>query len=1407
MYCGIEADASEQDQQGRMMKVALIRRRFSAVVLLAVFASAPGAPHAATSLPEGFQEELVISGRTNPTAVRFAPNGQVFVAEKSGLVWAYDGVGDATPTLVIDLRAKVHNFWDRGLLGLAVAPGYPATPHLYVLYAHDVWPDGTGPRWDTAVPGPSTGDPCPTPPGATADGCVVFGRLSRIVIDTQTMQGSELPLIGAGSALADTRWAWCQQYPSHSVGDLYFGEDGYLYASAGDGASFNFADWGQDGDPLNPCDDPPAGDGNLDNGSGTTNTGAGAAGGALRSQDIVTPLDPTSFDGAILRIDVSANPVQAPADNPLVSNGVPGDDFIIAIGLRNPFRITGRPGTPEIWVADVGWNTWEEINRIATSAAPVENFGWPCYEGGSAGSVVQTGYDQQTLCQAVYDSPPEGIVTTAPYWAYRHADQVVAGELCGTGGSSVTGIAFNSGTAYPAAYGGALFFADSTRKCIWTMFAGAGGTPDRNNRLALASQTAGRIVDLQMGPDGRLYYVDFDNGRIYRINYFGVNVPPVAVAAADVSSGPAPLTVTLDGSGSSDPEDGTALEYAWDLDGDGEFDDAFGASVVWIFEHVGVHVATLRVEDSQGAVGSDAVTITAGNTPPLPVILSPLASEQWAVGDVLSLSGEAMDEQDGTLPGDRLSWDILMHHCYTLDNCHTHPLTTVEGSATAEFVAEDHEYPSYLEIRLTARDLPPPDWFDPAWERRRRLTVDNSGQGQAFTNLPLLVVIDPTRIDYGAAAPDGRDLRFTDAAGNLLPHEIESWVPYGTSHVWVGSPLVPAGSGATALYMYYGNAGAAADAEDAAALWSEYRAVWHLHEDAADATANANHGTVVQATDAGGIIGLAKHFDGANARIDVPDSASLRITGPLTIEAWIGIDDPNQAGAPRVVSKKPAWDAAQGYNLEYKPGDNNVTSLGSGSDYLRADGIDLDTSWHYLVAVHNGDGAGTIYVDGVNRGSDNTASLLAAGSTLLRIGAAADDTASSKFLGAIDELRLAAVARSAAWQRASYLSMTDQLLSFGAEEQVVTLASSTSVLVHPRTLDITLASSPPGLQVTMGSETRTAPFTTTVIENSAQSVEAPAPQALAGAYYAFDGWSDGGDQQHMVTVAGSDLTLTAQFVPFENLAPSIAISSPENGASYAAPGVVPIVTSAADPDDGLARVDFFVDGGLVGTRTAPPWQADWDAESGVHVLTAVAVDSLGAATTSAPVAVSVAVEAGHDGDGDQLPDLWEAQHGLDWQDPADAASDGDGDGLSALQEFQNGTDPGATDTDGDGASDGAELRFGSIPADPASLPPDSDGDGLRDHLDNCTAAANGPAAPDAGGHSQLDTDGDGYGNACDADLNQDGFVNFTDLALFRSAFGTTNADADLNGSGFVNFADLALFRAGFGQPPGPSGLH
>ena len=117
--------------------------------------------------------------------------------------------------------------------------------------------------------------------------------------------GSELPLVTAG----------CFQFDSHGSGDVLFGPDGKLYASAGDGASYRGTDFGQ---ANNPCADP------------------ADEGGALRAQDVRTAADPLSIGGTIFRLDQDAglSPAQGTAGQ-----------WLVALGQRNPWRLVFRPGT------------------------------------------------------------------------------------------------------------------------------------------------------------------------------------------------------------------------------------------------------------------------------------------------------------------------------------------------------------------------------------------------------------------------------------------------------------------------------------------------------------------------------------------------------------------------------------------------------------------------------------------------------------------------------------------------------------------------------------------------------------------------------------------------------------------------------------------------------------------------------------------------------------------------------------------------------------------------------------------------------------------------------------------------------------------------------------------------------
>jgi glucose/arabinose dehydrogenase len=654
-----------------------------AVVLAAVLLAllSPFKVNAVSTLPSGFQESVVFSGLSAPTNVEFSDDGRIFVAEKRGLIKVFDNLSDTTPTTFADLSTKVYSYADRGLLGLALDPNFPTNPYVYVLYTYDAPIGGTAPRW---------GDSCPDPPGGTRDGCVASSHLSRLRADVTTnqMTGSEEVLIED----------WCQQYPSHGVGDLAFGTDGALYVSHGEGAGFNFTDYGQGGGslgsptPKNPCGDPPTG-------VGGTQTPPTAEGGSLRSQDLRTSGDPVTLDGAILRVNSATG--AALAGNPLIGNADPNARRIVAYGQRNPFRFTIRPGTSEVWVGNVGGGSTDEIDRVSNpTGSVVGNFGWPCYEG----TLRYRPFDNANLniCENLY---AQANAVTPPYYAYTRSQELVAGEFTAgcNAGITISGLAFYTTGPYPDEYDDTLLFGDISRSCIWAMQKGADGLPNPT-KLKTFVAGAANPVDLEISPDGDLFYVDISGGAIRRIQYSGANHPPIARATANPTSGPTPLSVSFDATGSSD-SDGDTLTYAWDLDGDGAYDDSTLASPSRTYS-AGSYQVGLRVTDSKGATDTldEPLTITAGNSPPTATIDTPLPTATWKVGEEISFSGKASDGVDGALPASALSWDWIVHHCPTADTCHEHVWESFPGVASGTFTAPDHEYPSYLELRLTATD-------------------------------------------------------------------------------------------------------------------------------------------------------------------------------------------------------------------------------------------------------------------------------------------------------------------------------------------------------------------------------------------------------------------------------------------------------------------------------------------------------------------------------------------------------------------------------------------------------------------------------------------------------------------------------------------------------------------------------
>ncbi len=423
---------------------------------------------------------------------------------------------------------------------------------------------------------------------------------------------------------------------NHNAGDLHFGKDGYLYISVGEG---------------------------------------GVSANARR-------LDLLS--GKILRVDRDGLP---PAANPQAGtsgarrcghpSGVPAGagpcSEMYAWGLRNPFRMAFDPNAAgtRFFINDVGQNAWEEIDEGQIGV----DYGWNCREGkhahSSAGACTPT---------------PPGMVD--PIYEYGRD----------TGCSAITGAAFVPAGIWPATYDGAYLFADYGCGKIFRLVPSGGASYSAVEFLT----NAGGAVAITFGPYNStqaLYYAV--SGQIRRVAYTAsANRPPSAVIAATPSSGPAPLTVSFDSAGSSDP-DGDPLTYDWDF-GDGSA-HATTPAVTHLYA-LGTYTAALRVSDGKGGSATATARIDSGNTAPLPVISAPAAGLRYRVGQQISLQGSATDAEDGPLAEASLSWRVMLHH-----NAHTHPFLSPTTGISVSITTNSPEdlaatSTSYLELELTATD-------------------------------------------------------------------------------------------------------------------------------------------------------------------------------------------------------------------------------------------------------------------------------------------------------------------------------------------------------------------------------------------------------------------------------------------------------------------------------------------------------------------------------------------------------------------------------------------------------------------------------------------------------------------------------------------------------------------------------
>jgi hypothetical protein len=357
------------------------------------------------------------------------------------------------------------------------------------------------------------------------------------------------------------------------------------------------------------------------------------------------------------------------------------------------------------------------------------------------------------------------------------------------------------------------------------------------------------------------------------------------------------------------------------------------------------------------------------------------------------------------------------------------------AAANGPPVANPDSYSVNEDATLTVSDA---SWWYTAWQNRRQITIDNLGRS-ALADFPILVALDSSTIDYAKTQNAGQDLRFVDADGTLLAHDIELWNESGTSYVWVKVPLLDANSNADYITMYYGNA-VAPDGQNKDAVWnSAYVGVWHMTGGVQDSSGTGNNGVNSGTTAIAGRIGDARNYDGNNDYVSVANNATLQLTTAMTLEGWIRFD---------------SFSAGSEVSILLRKGDDNPNnyqfSIGDQTPYFTIDAGEstglLSPSTSALpsgITSATFDGATRrMFINGVEVANNayalpagtDTRNLYIGGRTAARTSPTAGSTRSGYLNGAFRR-----------WMEAQYANVTAPASDFGAEQSTPGLSPTTQI--------------------------------------------------------------------------------------------------------------------------------------------------------------------------------------------------------------------------------------------------------------------------------------------------------------------------------------------------------------------------
>lgn len=546
-------------------------------------------------VPAQFDDQPVVT-IGGPTAFAFLPDESMLITQQNGQVTLRKTNG--TTSLALDLTSVVCTESERGVLGIAVHPTFPAKPYVYIYYTHRSINN-------TCVQNNTAADPFAAAP---------FNRVARF-----TMSGDTLDLLSE-TVLIDRMPSYAG---NHNGGDVLFGKDGLLYISVGDSGCY-YAD-------NSKC--------------------AGANPAAREEFTLLGKILRVTDDGAI----PDDNPYKATGErcNLTARTSAPYTgkrcQETFAWGLRNPFRIAFDPNAAatRFFINDVGQGTWEEVNEAAAGA----DYGWNVREGHCAnGSTSNCGPPPAGMTNPIFD-----------YQHTSTNSQCNAGNIRGnsiTGGAFVPNGVWPSDYDGDYLVGeyvcGKIFRLQKQQDGSYSASEFATGLGN-SSAVHMAFATVG-------GQTGLYYTTYASGGQVRRITYTGtLNRTPQARLSASPTSGPLPLDVQFDASASSDA-DNDSLTYAWDFGDGQSVAASSNPAVTHRYAAAGNLMATVTVSDGKGGVSTASVRISAGNTAPVVAIEQPTPATRFAVGQTILLQGSATDAEDGVLASSMLTWTVTLHH-------------------------------------------------------------------------------------------------------------------------------------------------------------------------------------------------------------------------------------------------------------------------------------------------------------------------------------------------------------------------------------------------------------------------------------------------------------------------------------------------------------------------------------------------------------------------------------------------------------------------------------------------------------------------------------------------------------------------------------------------------------------------